>query len=118
MRKRMGTSPFPDEVKQALDRQRYEPHAQLQARLIESAAIPIIGKTLEGIITSWNRAAERMYGYSPQEAVGLPITIIFPKDRQDEFVRIMERITRGEQVDLYETVRQRKDGVLLSVSII
>jgi PAS domain S-box-containing protein len=89
----------------------------LSTALVESAAIPIIGKTREGIITSWNRAAEQMYGYSAQEAVGQPITIIFPADRQDEFVRIMERITQGEQVDLYETTRRRKDGTILSVSV-
>jgi PAS domain S-box-containing protein len=87
------------------------------AALVESADVPIISKTREGIITSWNQAAERMYGYTAQEAIGLPVTIIFPIDRQDEFTRIMERITQGEKVDLYETVRQRKDGTLLSVSI-
>ncbi|MBV9228643.1 MAG: PAS domain S-box protein, partial [Chloroflexi bacterium] len=92
--------------------------ARLQlAALVESADIPIIGKTREGIITSWNRAAEHMYGYSAQEALGQPITIIFPPDRQDEFVRIMERISRGERVDLYETARQRKDGTILPVSV-
>ncbi len=87
------------------------------AALVESSDIPMIGKTREGIITSWNRAAERMYGYSAQEAVGQPITILFPADRQDEFTRIMERITQGETVDLYETTRRRKDGTLVPVSI-
>lgn len=87
------------------------------AALVESADIPIIGKTREGIITSWNRAAEQMYGYSAEEAVGQPITLIFPSHRQDEFIRIMERISKGEQVDLYETERLRKDGKLLSVSV-
>jgi len=87
------------------------------AALVESAAIPIIGKTREGIITSWNKAAERTYGYSAQEAVGQPITLIFPSDRQDEFIRIMERMTRGERVDLYETTRRRKDGTTLPVSV-
>jgi PAS domain S-box-containing protein len=87
------------------------------AALVESAAIPIIGKTREGIITSWNSAAERMYGYSAQETIGQPITLIFPPDRQNEFVGIMERIRQGERVDLYETVRRKKDGTLLPVSI-
>jgi PAS domain S-box-containing protein len=87
------------------------------AAMVESSDIPMIGKTRAGIITSWNRAAERMYGYNAQEAVGQPITLLFPADRQDEFVRIMERITRGERVDLYETERRRKDGTLLPVSI-
>ena len=98
------------------ERENQEQNRQLAA-LVESSDIPIIGKTREGIITSWNKAAERMYGYSSDEAVGQSITIIFPADRQDEFVRIMERITQGEQVDLYETRRVRKDGTVLPVSI-
>lgn len=100
----------------SLRKQAEEARLQLAA-LVESAAIPIIAKTREGIIVSWNSAAEQMYGYSTQEAVGQPVTIIFPPDRQDEFKRIMERISRGERVDLYETQRQRKDGTILPVSI-
>src|SRR5947209_5303378 len=92
--------------------------ARLQlATIVESSNDAIIGKTREGIITSWNRAAERMYGYSAEEAVGRPITLIFPPDRQDEFAKIMEQITRGEQVAHYETTRIRKDGAILLVSI-
>lgn len=87
------------------------------AALVESADVPIIGKTSEGIITSWNRAAAQMYGYSAQEAIGQSITIIFPPERQDEFVRIMEQIAQGVRVDLYETVRQKKDGTHLPVSV-
>lgn len=98
------------------ERENQEQYRQLAA-LVESAAIPIIGKTREGIIISWNSAAEQTYGYSAQEAVGQPITLLFPPDRQDEFARIMEQIIQGERVDLYETVRRRKDGALLSVSI-
>lgn len=99
------------------ERQHLEQARHHLAALVESAAIPIIGKTREGLITSWNSAAERLYGYSTQEIVGRPITLLFPEDRQDEFVQIMERIGQGEQVDLYETVRRRKDGTLLPVSI-
>ncbi len=87
------------------------------AALVEFADTPIIGKTREGIITSWNRAAERMYGYSASEAVGQPVTLIFPPDRQDEFAEIMRRILRGERVDLYETARLRKDGTVVPVSV-
>lgn len=94
-----------------------EEDLQQLAALVSSAAIPIISKTPEGIITSWNAAAEQMYGYTQQEVIGQPITILFPPDRQDEFVRIMERIRRGERVDLYETTRRRKDGTILPVSI-
>jgi PAS domain S-box-containing protein len=98
------------------ERAHQQQYRQLAA-LVESAAIPIIGKTREGLITSWNRAAEQTYGYSAQEAIGQPMTLLFPPDRQDEFARIMERITRGERVDLYETARRRKDGTILPVSI-
>jgi PAS domain S-box-containing protein len=98
------------------ERENEEDRQQLAA-LVSSAAIPIIGKTREGIITSWNAAAEQMYGYTQQEAMGQSITIIFPPERQDEFVRIMERISRGERVDLYEITRRRKDGTILPVSI-
>ncbi|HEV2661895.1 MAG TPA: PAS domain S-box protein, partial [Ktedonobacteraceae bacterium] len=102
-------------------RKRREQENQMQYRqlaaLVESADIPIIGKTREGIITSWNSAAERLYGYSAREAIGQPVTLIFPPDRQDESARIMERILRGERVDLYETERLRKDGRLLPVSV-
>jgi len=100
------------------ENRKQEEAARLQlAALVESADVPIIGKTPEGIITSWNAAAEQMYGYRKEEAVGHPITLIFPPDRQNEFVSIMERIRRGEQVDLYETVRQRKNGTRFPVSI-
>ncbi len=98
------------------EREHQEQYRRLAA-LVESSDIPIIGKTREGIITSWNRAAERTYGYSAQEAMGQPITLLFPPDRQDESARIMERIAQGERVDLYETARRRKDGTILPVSI-
>jgi PAS domain S-box-containing protein len=88
------------------------------AALVESADTSIIGKTSEGIITSWNLAAQRLYGYSTQEAVGQPITLIFPVDRQQESATIMHRIRRGERVELYETIRQRKDGSLVPVSVV
>jgi PAS domain S-box-containing protein len=87
------------------------------AAIVESSDDAIIGKTREGIITSWNRAAERIYGYSAEEVVGRPITLIFPPDRQDEFATIMEQILRGERVDHYETTRLRKDGTILPVSV-
>ncbi|HTK08254.1 MAG TPA: PAS domain S-box protein [Ktedonobacteraceae bacterium] len=101
-----------------LTERKLEEQARLRlAALVESADIPIIGKTLEGIITSWNRAAEQTYGYSAEEVVGQPITLIFPPDRQEEFGRIMKQINEGKQVGLYETVRQRKDGTTLPVSV-
>ena len=98
------------------ERENQAQYRQLAA-LVESCDLPMIGKTREGIITSWNKAAERTYGYSAREVVGQFITLLFPADRLDEFARIMERIIRGERVDLYETARRKKDGTLLPVSI-
>jgi PAS domain S-box-containing protein len=85
--------------------------------LIDASDDAIIGKGLDNVILSWNRAAERIYGYSAEEAIGQSIHIIAPPDltgEQDEFI---DRIRRGERIDRCETVRRRKDGVLLSVSI-
>ena len=87
------------------------------AAIVESSDDAIIGKNLDGIITSWNAAAERMYGYKAEEIVGQPITLLFAPDRQDEFTQIMARIRRGEHVDHYETMRVRKDGTFLTVSV-
>ena len=77
----------------------------------------IVSKNLDGIITSWNRGAERLFNYTAEEAIGQPITIIIPPDRLDEERMILTRIRRGEQIDHYETVRQRKHGGLISVSL-
>jgi PAS domain S-box-containing protein len=93
-----------------------EAHLHLAA-IVESSDDAILAKNLEGIITSWNTAAERMYGYSAQEIVGQPVTLLFAPGRQDEFMQIMARIRQGERVDHYETLRVRKDGSLLTVSV-
>ncbi len=90
---------------------------QQLAAIVLSSSDAIIGKTLDGIITSWNAAAEHIYGYTAEEIVGKPITRLFPPDRQDEFSEIMEQIKRGERLDHYETLRVRKDGTNLSVSV-
>jgi PAS domain S-box-containing protein len=87
------------------------------AAIVESSDDAIIGKTLDGTITSWNRGAERLYGYRADEAVGQPISIIIPDDRPDELPGIMARLRRGERIDHYETVRVRKDGERLDVSV-
>jgi PAS domain S-box-containing protein len=87
------------------------------ALIVESTGDAIIGKTLDGAIVSWNSSAERLYGYSAEEVVGQPIAILAPPDRQDEIPGILERIARGERVEHYETVRQRKDGTLVDVSL-
>jgi PAS domain S-box-containing protein len=87
------------------------------AAIVESSDDAILSKDLDGIITSWNAAAERMYGYSAQEIVGQPVTILFTPDRKDEFALIMERIRQGESINHYETERVRKDGSILTVSV-
>jgi PAS domain S-box-containing protein len=87
------------------------------AAIVSSSEDAIFSKDLDGTITSWNAAAVRMFGYSAQEIVGKPVSTLFPPDRVDEFVQIMERIRRGERVDHYETKRLLKDRSQLSVSV-
>jgi len=87
------------------------------ASIVESSDDAIISKNLDGIITSWNRGAERVFGYTAEEAVGQPITMVIPQDRQDEERAILTRIRRGERIDHFETVRQRKHGSLIVVSV-
>jgi PAS domain S-box-containing protein len=87
------------------------------ASIIESSDDAIVSKNLDGVITSWNRGAERIFGYAAEEAIGQPITIVIPQNRQDEERTILTRIRRGERIDHFETVRQRKHGSLIVVSL-
>jgi PAS domain S-box-containing protein len=87
------------------------------ASIVDSSDDAIVSKNLDGVVTSWNRGAERVFGYAAEEAIGQPITIVIPKDRQDEERTILTRIRRGERIDHFETVRQRKDGSLIVVSL-
>jgi PAS domain S-box-containing protein len=87
------------------------------ASIVESSDDAIISKDLNGIITSWNLGAERLLGYVTEEVIGKPGTILVPQDRHDEEPTILERIRRGDRIDHYETVRRRKDGSLLDVSL-
>jgi PAS domain S-box-containing protein len=87
------------------------------AVLVESSEDAIIGKTLGGNISSWNQGAEHIFGYSREEVIGKPIAILIPADRQDEEPEILAKIKRGESVDHYETVRRRKDGRLIDISV-
>jgi PAS domain S-box-containing protein len=98
-------------------RLRGERAAQHYAAIVESSTDAILSKDLNGVITSWNRGAQLLFGYTAEEAVGLPVTILIPADRQDEEPFILGRIRRGESVDHYETIRQRKDGSLLDISL-
>ena len=87
------------------------------AAIISSSDDAIISKTLEGIIVTWNSAAERMFGYTAEEAVGKHITLIIPRDRTAEEEFVIGRIRRGQTVDHYETIRQRKDGTFVEISL-
>ncbi|HZU75780.1 MAG TPA: PAS domain S-box protein, partial [Dehalococcoidia bacterium] len=89
----------------------------LLASLVESSDDAILTKTLDGIITSWNRAAERLYGYSAAEAIGRPVTLIMPPEQADDFSAIMSHLRLGERVENYETVRRHKDGHRLHISV-
>lgn len=97
-------------------RQAERMRAQLAA-VVESSDDAIVSKTLEGVITTWNRGAERIFGYTAEEAIGRPINILIPPDRANEEPEILGRIRQGERVDHFETVRMRKDGVRLFVSV-
>jgi PAS domain S-box-containing protein len=87
------------------------------AAIVESSDDAIVSKDLNGIIQTWNRGAEHLFGYRAEEVVGKPVTILIPPDRQDEEPGILERIRRGGQVEHYETVRMRKDGGLIDISL-
>src|SRR5947207_11758280 len=80
------------------------------AAIVDSSDDVIVSKTLDGVITSWNRAAERIFGYTEAEAVGRHITLIIPEDRHLEEEDVLARLRRGERIDHFETVRQTKDG--------
>jgi PAS domain S-box-containing protein len=87
------------------------------AAIVESSDDAIIGKTLQGTITSWNKGAERLFGYPASEIIGLSINTLIPPDRREEEVEILERLERGERINRFETVRLRKGGRPVDVSI-
>jgi PAS domain S-box-containing protein len=87
------------------------------ASIVEFSDDAIISKDLDGIITSWNKGAERIFGYTAEEVIGKAVIVLIPPDRRDEEPAILERIRRGERIEHYETVRQRKDGSLIDISL-
>ena len=110
----------PESILGSLDpliRERPELTARFLAAIIESSDDAILSKDLDGNITSWNKGAERLFGYTAEEAVGKPVRMLIPANRQDEELAILERISRDERTDHYETVRQRKDGSLVDISL-
>jgi PAS domain S-box-containing protein len=90
---------------------------QRLAAIVESSDDAIVSKDLNGIIASWNRGAERLFGYNVEEAVGKSITMVIPQDHIDEEAGILKRIRQGERIEHYETVRRRKDGSLVDISL-
>ena len=99
------------------ERKRSEIALARMAAIIECSDDAIVAKNLDGVIQTWNRGAEQLFGYTEEEAVGQSITMLIPPDRVQEEPVILERIRRGEHIDHYESVRRRKDGSLLDVSL-
>lgn len=99
------------------EQKRAEDYAGRLAAIVEFSDDAIVSKDTNGIIQTWNIGAERLFGYEAAEAIGRPINILIPPDRRDEEPEILDRIRRGERVASYETVRMRKDGSLLDVSL-
>jgi len=92
-------------------------HAQRLAAIVQSSDDAIISKDLNGIIATWNKGATKLFGFEAKEVIGQPITILFPPERHGEEACILARIRRGERIEHYETVRQRKDGKRIQISL-
>ena len=87
------------------------------AAIVESSDDAIIGKDLDGVIVTWNRGAERLYGYTAQEIIGRSISVLIPEGQLDEFPTVLGRVQAGQRVEPYDTVRRAKDGHLVDVSL-
>jgi PAS domain S-box-containing protein len=99
------------------ERKRAEEATQRLASIVDSSDDAIISKDLDGIITSWNKGAERIFGYMPEEIIGKSVKVLIPPDCQHEENTILERIRRGQRIEHYETIRQRKHGSLINISL-
>ena len=110
-------SVVPQGTRNQIDERTAEEQAFWLAAIVESSDDAIMGLTLDGIFTSWNKAAERIFGYLAEEVIGKPVKILIPPDRYNEEPAILERIKRGERVEHYETVRRRKDGSSIDISM-
>jgi PAS domain S-box-containing protein len=104
-------------IRDISDRKRSEEEASHFRAVIESSQDAIIGKDLDGIITSWNSGAECLYGYSAAEAIGKSISVLVPPGQDDEMPEFIRRVRSGQKLENYETVRQRKDGTQVDVSL-
>lgn len=103
--------------REVFDRMRAARESALLSAIVDSSNDAIVSKDLQGVITSWNQGAERLFGFTAAEAVGKSITIIIPPDRLHEETNILQRLRRGERIERLETIRMRKDGVQLHVSL-
>ena len=104
-------------VRDLTDRLRAEAANARLAAIVESSNDAIIGKTLQGVITSWNRAAERMYGYSAHDAIGQSIAMLVPDERRVELAELLAQVAAGRSIPHLESVRRRRDGRLIEVSL-
>lgn len=109
-----GHAKTPDEITSLLEVRKLQEHL---AAIVESSDDAIVSKDLNGIVQSWNRGAEQLFGYTPGEVVGKSITIVIPSDRLHEEPEILSRLQRGERVEHFETIRKHKDGSLLNISL-
>lgn len=96
---------------------RAEERIRLLASIVDSSGDAVVGTDLDGVITTWNQGAKRIFGYSPAEAIGQPVSILGGPERTDENARILERIRRGQNVEYFEAVRRTKNGDLLNISL-
>jgi PAS domain S-box-containing protein len=99
------------------ERKEGEATRQLLASIVKSSDDAIVSKTLDGVINSWNRGAEQLFGYTAEEAIGQPVTMLIPEGRFDEEPAILRRIRSGRAVEHYDTIRKRKDGTLINISL-
>src|SRR5439155_824755 len=104
-------------IRDITERRRAEASREQLASIVDYSDEAIIGKTLDGVIVNWNKGAEHLYGYSADEVRGKPISILLPPDHADELPGIMEKLKRGEPISQEETVRRRKDGKVIDVSL-
>ena len=112
-----GPPTFTGYIRDITERRRAEAARAYLAAIVNSSDDAIVGETLEGIITSWNNGAERMFGYTAAEAVGQQICLIIPPERHGEEEQLLERVRRGERIEHFETVRLRKDATHIDVSL-
>ncbi|HWS67071.1 MAG TPA: PAS domain S-box protein [Steroidobacteraceae bacterium] len=112
-----GPPLFAGFIRDITERRRQEALRARYAAIVESSDDGIMSKTLQGVITSWNRGAEQLFGYSAAESIGRPMLMLFPKELRDEETEILAKIARGESVDHFETVRVRKDGTYIDVAV-